>query len=64
MSNDVKMKLKEVYEGLNPAELKRDIDIKIKRLYKVYKKKNGSKIIGVGKKLTASIVSYYMIKQL
>jgi len=64
VSVDVKEKLKEVYDELNPAELKRQIDVKVKRLYKVYSKKNGTKIIGADKKLTASMVSYYMIKQM
>lgn len=64
VSAEVKEKLKEVYDGLNPAELKRQIDIKVKQLYEVYRRKNGSKIIGADKKLTASMVSYYMIKQM
>jgi len=60
----VKEELKEVYDSLNPAELKRQIDVKVKRLYKVYRKKTGSKNIAGDKKLTASMVSYYMIQQL
>lgn len=38
VSTEVKEKLKEVYDSLNPALLKRQINVKIKRLYEVYKK--------------------------
>jgi len=64
VNTKVKEKLKEVYDSLNPALLKRQIDTKVKCLYKVYSKKNGSKNIATDKKLTASMVSYYMIQQL
>jgi len=64
VSKEMKIKLRGVYEGLNPARLKRSIDMKIKRLYAVYRRKNGSKTTPADKKLTVSMVSYYMIKQL
>ena len=59
-----KKELRSVYEGLNPALLKRSIDTKIKKLYEVYKLKNNSRNVAVDKRLTASLVSYYMIQQL
>lgn len=61
---ETKKKLKAVYEELNPALLKRSIDVKIKKLYEIYKRKNSSKNIATDKRLTASMVSYYMIQQL
>lgn len=56
-----KDKLKEVYESLNPAELKRNIDIKIKKLYEIYSKKNGGKVNPAIKKLIPSMVSFSMM---
>lgn len=57
-SKETKNKLKEVYENLNPAELKRTIDMKIKKLYEVYLKKNGGKVDPAIKKLIPSMVSF------
>ncbi len=61
-SNQVNRKTKDeltkVYESLNPAELKRKIDEKIKKLYKIYSKKNGGKVDSAAKKLIPSIVSF------
>jgi len=37
------MKLRKIYESLNPAELKRNIDRKIMNLYNVYKEKKNPK---------------------
>jgi hypothetical protein len=61
---EVKKKLKEIYNSLNPAELKRGIDEKVKKLYKIYKEKKGSSDIKIDHNLTPSMVSYYMIHQL
>ena len=59
-----KVGLREVYESLNPADLKREIDAKLKKLYKVYQKKNGLPLVEAGrgktKKTVPSMVSYYM----
>ena len=38
-----KSKLRELYLSLNPAELKRGIEKKLKKLYKVYQEKNNKK---------------------
>ncbi len=38
---DQKEELKKIYKTLNPAELKRKIDEKLKQLYRAYKKKAG-----------------------
>lgn len=60
-NKEVKNKIKEVYENLNPAELKRTIDMKIKKLYEVYLKKNGGKVDPAVKKLIPSMVSFSMM---
>ena len=39
MPDSVKQKLSEVYQNLNPAELKRQIDKKIRLLFDVHQKK-------------------------
>lgn len=64
VDNKIKEELKEVYNNLNPAELKRKIDEKVKKLYVVYKNKKGSPEVEVSPKVTPSMVSYYMIHQL
>ena len=56
-----KQKLKKIYDDSNPAELKRVIDTKIKKLYEVYSKKKGLSKVEIDKKLAVSLVSYYMI---
>jgi hypothetical protein len=56
-----KKELKKRYDSLNPAELKREIDKKLKELYKVYSKKRGVKYFKKAnsfKKLKASMVSF------
>lgn len=58
VNQEIKDELKDVYESLNPAELKREIDKKIKKLYEVYSKKNGEKVDLSVKKLIPSMVSF------
>jgi hypothetical protein len=58
---DAKEELKMLYERLNPAELKRNIDKKLSLLYKIYKTKSGRQMVEpAAKKLTPSMVSFYM----
>ena len=58
ISQEKKEELKKIYNSLNPAELKRMIDAKLKLLYKEYQKsKNSEKSEKNYKKLTPSIVS-------
>jgi len=45
-----KSKLKKVYLSLNPAQLKRDIDAKLKELYQIYEQKNNSQRVDPFKK--------------
>ncbi len=61
VSKDVKSELTKVYEELNPADLKREIDKKIKRLYEIYKKKSGGKVDSTARKLIPSMVSFSMM---
>lgn len=64
ISTKTKEEMMKVYESLNPAELKREIDLKIQKLCNVYTKKKGLlKKVEFDKKLTASLVSYYMIRR-
>lgn len=56
-----KRELKKIYESLNPAELKREIDKKLNLLYKAYKEKSGRQMVEpAAKRLTPSMVSFYM----
>lgn len=52
----IKLELKQIYEQLNPAELKRVIDTKTNLLYKTYKTKNQTQNINPLKKLTPVLV--------
>jgi len=58
ISEETKTKLKIIYESLNPAELKRNIDRKLENLYKAYQKKSGTKVEPNRKKLTTNMVSF------
>ena len=58
ITKEKKEELKKIYDSLNPAKLKREIDAKLKLLYKEYKKHSGSEIIQKSsRKLTPTIVS-------
>lgn len=58
LTEERKKELKKIYDGLNPAELKRQIDRKLENLYKAYQKKMGSKSIDTKKKLITTMVSF------
>lgn len=62
INENVKKELTAIYDNLNPAELKRRINEKIKKLYKVYMEKNGSQEVIADKKLSIATVSYYMMQ--
>jgi hypothetical protein len=65
LTKEQKKKLLEIYQSLNPAELKRTIDIKLKELYKVYQKKKGLSVETSqisNKNIMPSMVSYYMMQ--
>ena len=52
-----KNKLKKVYLSLNPAKLKRDIDGKLKELYRIYQDKNNSQRVDPFKKQRPRLVT-------
>jgi hypothetical protein len=54
----VKKDLTKIYQALNPAKLKKQIDEKINKLYKIYQKKNRSNEIQEKKKLKPNLVTY------
>ena len=60
---DTKEKLTKLYQSLNPAELKRKIDEKIHRLFKVYEEKNGGTEASPSKKQTPRMVRFYVTQQ-
>jgi len=62
ISEDIKKELEEIYDSLNPAELKRNIDIKIRKLYKVYQKKNSSQKVAFDKKLKPVSVRFHTLQ--
>jgi DNA primase large subunit len=61
---NIKEELEIINDSLNPAELKRRIDEKVKKLYEVYKRKKGSQQVDASPNSTPSTVSYYLIHQL
>jgi len=52
----VKKKLEKIYKSLNPAQLKRNIDDIINKLYWIYRKKKGSENINLTKKIKPVMV--------
>lgn len=56
ISENVKDELRKIYESLNPAELKRNIDKKLANLYEAYCEKNKSAEVEISKKLKPSMV--------
>lgn len=60
ISEKKKEKLKAIYESLNPAELKREIDRKLALLYQAYKKKQSSQKVEYFKKLKPFSVRKYI----
>ena len=59
----VKGELEGIYLSLNPAELKRSIDVKLAKLYKAYEEKKGTQQVDPYKKLVPHMVRSYMIQQ-
>ncbi len=57
ISQETKEKLTKIYQSLNPAELKRGIDAKIHRLFKVYEEKNRGTQASPSKKQTPRLTA-------
>lgn len=65
ISETVKKQLQDLYQSLNPAELKRKIDNKLHELYKVYEEKNRANEISPFKKQTPRVdVKSYILNDL
>jgi hypothetical protein len=60
VEEEMKEELKALYLCLNPAELKRKIDLKLKNLYRVYQAKNRTLKVEPKKKLKSRLVTSYM----
>jgi len=58
-----KKEMEKIYLSLNPAQLKRTIEIKLDNLYKVYQQKQGSAEVVPFKRLTPRLVSNYITEQ-
>jgi len=63
ISEEAKEELQGIYLSLNPAELKRQIDAKLEKLYNVYEEKRKTQQADPYKKLVPHIVRNYMIQQ-
>jgi len=61
--DEVRDELKDIYLSLNPAELKRNIDAKLARLYKAYAMKGKTRQVNPYKKLSPHSVRSYVIQQ-
>lgn len=55
-------KLKAIYLSLNPAQLKRDIEGKLDKLYKAYQAKKSASKVEPFKKQSPRMVTNYMIE--
>jgi len=64
ISEEKKQELKKIYDSLNPAQLKRTIEIKLDNLYKIYQQKQqrSTEVIPF-KRLTPRLVSNYITEQ-
>ena len=60
---ETKEKLTQLYQSLNPAELKRKIDMKIHGVFRAYQEKNGSSQIDPLTKQQRPTVRFYMTQQ-
>ena len=58
-----KRQLETVYLNLNPAQLKRSIDIKLDKLYQIYEQKRRSHQANPMKKVVPHMVTSFMIQQ-
>lgn len=64
LSDSAQRALKQCYQSLNPAKLKRTIDTKLGTLYQLYQKKRKSSVtVNPYKKIVPSTVTFFMIQQ-
>ncbi len=60
---ETRRQLEGVYLNLNPAELKRSIDVKLDKLYQIYEEKKGSQQINPMRKVAPHMVTSFMMQQ-
>ena len=63
ISSAKKKELKKIYLSLNPAQLKRTIEVKLDNLYKIYQQKQRSTEVMPFKRLTPRLVTKYIAEQ-
>jgi len=63
ISDEAKEELQGVYLSLNPAHLKRQIDVRFEKLYRIYEGKKKTPQADIYKNLAPHTVRNYMIKQ-
>ena len=63
VAEETKGQLEAVYLSLNPAELKRSIDIKLGKLYRIYEEKRGSQQVNPMRKVVPHMVTSFMMQQ-
>jgi len=60
---EAKDELRGIYLSLNPAELKRNIDAKLAKLYQAYEEKRKTQQVDPHKKLAPRTVTFYMMQR-
>ncbi len=60
VSEEIKQRLQVVYNSLNPAQLKRNIEAGLQRLYQAYQGKKGTQQVDPRKKLTPRSVTFFV----
>ena len=63
LSDKAKVELEAVYLSLNPAQLKRDIESRLDKLYQTYEEKRRTRQGDPHRKLAPHTVTFYMIQQ-
>lgn len=63
ISDKAKVKLEALYLSLNPAQLKRDIESKLDKLYQTYEEKSGTQKVVPHRKLASHTVTFLMTQQ-
>jgi len=63
VSTEAREELKRVYLSLNPAELKRSIEAKLDKLYRIYEEKRRIQEVNPHRKLAPHTVTFFMMQQ-
>ncbi len=62
ISEEKKGELRRIYLSLNPAQLKREIEAKLDRLFEIYQKKKGISVVQPHRRQKPRLVTNYMIQ--